>query len=466
MANGGSVTLTSPVPVGSAGVTWARFRCATDSTTPTGLALDGEVEDYRIQIQPDPAVTATDFGDNPDSSNAQAYADLQTLLANNGPSHVLVAGGPYLGGCVDSDLGTAQDLNAVADDSNAAAGPATIMGTCATANDDEDGVSFNALMREGQAMDLTVTASPVAACLLNAWIDYNRDGDFADAGEQLVSDANLAAGASMNLTNVIPVGTAGNTWARFRCSTQTGLGPEGPAADGEVEDYRVEIQPDPATTAADFGDAPDTTNAEGVTDYSTVLDNNGPSHLLNPGGPYLGACVDSDDGTAQALDALADDGAVATGPTVTLGTCAVANEDEDGLEFMSPLNRGSSVRARITTGPDAGCFLNLWIDFDMDGVFNNTDEHVIADVMQAAGLTQDHLIQVPLAATEGDSYVRLRCSSDPGLGPTGPASDGEVEDYLATISAVLIIPVLTPLGLMLMAALLLLLAYRRLSFRG
>ena len=461
LANGGTVTLNSMVPVGSAGMTWARFRCASSSTTPTGLALDGEVEDYRIQIQPDPAVTATDFGDNPDSSNMQAYADLQTLLDNNGPAHVLVAGGPYLGTCVDSDLGTAQDLYAQADDSNAAAGPATVMGICATAGDDEDGVSFNALLREGQAMDVTVTASPAAACLLNAWIDYNRDGDFEDAGEQLVTDANLAAGASMNLTNAIPSGSAGNTWARFRCSTQTGLGPEGPAADGEVEDYRVEIQPDPASTAADFGDAPDTSNAEGTGDYSTILDNNGPSHLLNPGGPYLGACVDSDDGNAQAMDALADDGAVATGPTVTLGTCAVANEDEDGLEFMSPLNRGSSVRARITTGPDAACLLNLWIDFDQDGVFNNMDEHVIADVSQAAGLTVDHRIQVPYGATEGDSYVRLRCSSDPGLGPTGPASDGEVEDYLATISAVLIIPTLSPAGTGLLLLMLLWMVWRR-----
>ncbi len=459
VAAAGNATLTNTIPTGSAGVTWARFRCSSHTVGPVGLALDGEVEDYRVQIQPDPAVTATDFGDAPDTSPATGYADLQTQLDNNGPAHVLLSTGPWLGSCVDSDTGTAQDLYATADDQNPAAGPTVVNGTCS--NGDEDGVQFNSLIQEGLALDITVTASTNAACLLNAWIDYNRDGDFMDAGEQLVTDAPLAAGGSLNITSVVPAGTAGNTWARFRCSTQTGLSPRGPAADGEVEDYRIEIQPDPTTTAADFGDAPDSSNAEGVTDYSTVLANNGPSHVLVAGGPYLGACVDSDDGNSQALDALADDGAVATGPTVTLGTCAVANQDEDGLEFMSPLNRGTSVRARITTGPDADCNLNLWIDFNMDGSFLGPDEHVINDVLQTAGTTVDHRIQIPYTATEGDTYVRLRCSSDPGLGPTGPASDGEVEDYLATISAVLIIPATGPVALLLLATLILLLAWRR-----
>ena len=459
LPGGGSVNLNAVVPVGSAGITWARFRCSTESTRSTGLALDGEVEDYRIEIQPDPTVTATDFGDNPDSSGGEAYADLQTLLDNNGPSHVLIPGGPYLGHCVDSDLGTAQDLYALTDDQSGAAGAGTTMGTCEVEGDDEDGVQFNALLREGMAMDVTVTVSPSAGCLLNAWVDYNHDGDFLDMGEHLVTDVNLAAGASIDLNNIMPLGTAGNTWTRFRCSTQTGLGPNGPAPDGEVEDYRVEIQPDPTATATDFGDAPDSSNAEGVADYSTILDNNGPSHVLRPGGPYLGACVDSDDGTAQGLDALADNN-VATGPDLTLGVCAVPNEDEDGLEFLGPLHRGSSVRARIITGPDAACLLNLWIDFDMNGVFNNSDEHVIADVLQEAGQAINYTIPVPLEAAEGESYVRLRCSTDPGLGPTGPASDGEVEDYIVSIAGVLSIPALNSYGLLILVAFLTLLALR------
>ena len=39
-------------------------------------------------------------------------------------------------------------------------------------------------------MDVTVTC-PGGTCYLNAWIDWNADGDFDDSGEKLFAD-NLA----------------------------------------------------------------------------------------------------------------------------------------------------------------------------------------------------------------------------------------------------------------------------------
>ena len=51
----------------------------------------------------------------------------------------------------------------------------------------------------------------------------------------------------------VPVGTAGAITFRFRLSTQRGLGPTGPAPDGEVEDYVVTVgrQADLAITKSD-----------------------------------------------------------------------------------------------------------------------------------------------------------------------------------------------------------------------
>ena len=77
--------------------------------------------------------------------------------------------------------------------------------------------------------------------LLDAWIDFNRDGDFLDAGEKIASNVVVVAGTNLVSTNVPATATAGASYARFRVSTAGNLGPVGPADDGEVEDYRVNI---------------------------------------------------------------------------------------------------------------------------------------------------------------------------------------------------------------------------------
>ncbi len=81
---------------------------------------------------------------------------------------------------------------------------------------------------------------------------------------------------NFNVPNVV---TAAATGARFRCSTQRGLGPTGQASDGEVEDYMVTI----AQQSRDFGDAPDASPGIGVGNYSTTVADNGPSHLIVAG---------------------------------------------------------------------------------------------------------------------------------------------------------------------------------------
>ena len=65
--------------------------------------------------------------------------------------------------------------------------------------DDEDGVllgAFNPL----SVTQVEVTAS--AAGLLDAWIDFNLDGDFDDPGEQIFASQQLVEGA--NAFEVVP----------------------------------------------------------------------------------------------------------------------------------------------------------------------------------------------------------------------------------------------------------------------
>jgi hypothetical protein len=104
----------------------------------------------------------------------------------------------------------------------------------------DDGVTFNSAVLVSGQSQVTIRAS--AAGRLDAWIDFNRDGVWT-ANEKIFDNVVLVAGENV-LTFSTPVGAnaaAGESFARFRFSSTGGLLPNGPATDGEVEDYRVNI---------------------------------------------------------------------------------------------------------------------------------------------------------------------------------------------------------------------------------
>ncbi|HXG48677.1 MAG TPA: GEVED domain-containing protein, partial [Methylomirabilota bacterium] len=80
---------------------------------------------------------------------------------------------------------------------------------------------------------------------LDAWIDFNRDGDFSDAAEQIFTGVPVVPGVNTLAFTVPANAQEGPTFARFRLSRQGGLKPSGPAPDGEVEDYSPRITAPP-----------------------------------------------------------------------------------------------------------------------------------------------------------------------------------------------------------------------------
>ncbi|MEZ5534065.1 MAG: IPTL-CTERM sorting domain-containing protein [Thiolinea sp.] len=177
-----------------------------------------------------------DYGDAPDSPEAgAAEPDYPTLLSSGGARHQLGTD-VYLGQCVDSDVGdTAQD--AISDD-NLNSTPS--WGTCSESGD-EDGVIFDTLRVGEQDIKVTVTASQ--SCYLNAWVDWDADGSWEGANEKVFADKLLAGGTNTLTLSVPTSAKAGDTYTRFRCSTEGGDEITGDAADGEVEDYKVRIEP-------------------------------------------------------------------------------------------------------------------------------------------------------------------------------------------------------------------------------
>ncbi len=379
------------------GPTYARFRCTTDVVDgPVGLASDGEVEDYRVRLGP-----PLDFGDAPDPTYA-------TLITNTGASHVL-GSDVYLGACVDAEFDGQPAFAANDDDVNAGS---PVFGTC-TENDDEDGVAFTTDLLAGETAEVEVVAN--AACTLSAWVDFNADGDWTDAGEDLFpSGQSLAAGPNV-LNFTVPAGAAeGFTHARFRCTTGGALSFDGPAPNGEVEDYRVSIG-----HHLDLGDAPDP-------GYPTLLASAGASHVLGSD-VYLGACVDAESDGQPTATATGDD--LSIGSPV-YGSC-IRDSDEDGVGFVTPLYPGGTTK--IVVRAHAACTLSGWVDFNGDGDWLDGGESLFPSGEPVTAGLNPLSFEVPVGAVQDTTYARFRCTTDGAVGPTGEASDGEVEDYRVVI---------------------------------
>jgi len=162
-----------------------------------------------------------DYGDAP--------SPYPTLTADNGAYHV-IANSLYLGDGVDADPDGQPGVTALGDDNDG--------------NDDEDGVVFMSAIAPGATADVTVESS--GSGMLNAWLDFNLDGDWGDVGEQIFTNESLSAGINA-ISFTVPGGSSiGVSFARFRFSTQGNLDFLGSAPDGEVEDHPLVIT-DPDT---------------------------------------------------------------------------------------------------------------------------------------------------------------------------------------------------------------------------
>ncbi len=389
----GTYTLSFPVPTtASNGTAQARFRLSSHTGIPqTGLAYDGEVEDYAIEIS---KPVDLDWGDAYDSWQSPVYP---TLYANNGACHVIDPS-IFLGAGVDAEPDGQPNLPANGDDTNASyPGIPYPPG-------DEDGVTFTTPLQPGGYAGVDVVASK--AGILDAWIDFNNDGDWADTGEQIFTHTVLSAGTN-SLLFAVPLTAVQNNpaVARFRYSSAGVASYTGLASDGEVEDYLVDIE-SIEEQGTDFGDSPFVPE--------TILPQ-GARHTI-VAGVVLGAAIDAETDGQPDPQALGDD---------------IANlPDEDGIAFTSKIVAGTNATVDVVAGVLGGK-LDAWIDFDADGAWSPGEQIFISQSV-SAGI--NHLsFLVPQPAALGTTFARFRISTAGGLAPIGGATDGEVEDYMVEL---------------------------------
>ena len=193
--------------------------------------------DYRgalVQVLEPRTMLTIDLGDAP--------SPYPTTLAENGASHG--NSGPTLRADRDAEGDGAHSANADGDGA------------------DDDGVTLGTIQvgTLGAAATVTVTGAPSGA-KLDAWIDFNGDGHWGGAGEQIAASVAVVNGVNTITFDVPSTAQDGQTFARFRLSTAGALGVTGAAADGEVEDYAVTITPPAATTGVFGGQNTVTTGA-------------------------------------------------------------------------------------------------------------------------------------------------------------------------------------------------------------
>ncbi|MBP7053172.1 MAG: cadherin-like domain-containing protein [Phycisphaerae bacterium] len=160
--------------------------------------------------------TLFDWGDAPDSNYL-------TLRASNGAYHAIVSG-VHLGASVDAESDGQPTPNDLGDDQ--------------LDGDDEDGVFFLTPLLPGEVAVMEILAS--TSGYVDAWIDFDGDGTWNQLTDQILTSEPVTSGSNM-LSVAIPASARLDipTHARFRFSSQGGLSPDGPASDGEVEDYHV-----------------------------------------------------------------------------------------------------------------------------------------------------------------------------------------------------------------------------------
>lgn len=323
----------------------------------------------------------------------------------------------------------------------------------------------------GQSYTLGIQTTAASTQNYAAWIDFNNDGVFNNTTERIFT-ATSVLNTSGNV--VIPGGATLNTPLRMRVSADYDFSAAPlPCADldfGQAEDYTIMVTQNTNPPVAAFT-AANTTTCNGTvcfTDLSTNIptgwfwdfgDGNtslqqNPCYTYVADGTYTisltaSNAFGSDNQTTVNYITVNTAGQVAPAscsPTTISYCCGygvtnvnfntILNPTPDASEgykdfsctYQTTISEGNGYPLTITTGVSNAQDTRVWIDFNNDGVFNNTNE-LIMDAPNSFNPTINYL--VPTGAVL-NTPLRMRVSSDVvGTAQSGCTNNdfGQTEDY-------------------------------------
>ena len=308
------------------------------------------------------------------------------------------------------------------------------------------------------------------------WIDYNKDGDFTDAGENVVSGVNGKTAVTASFT---PPSSASGVTTRMRVAMKYNQAVTAPCtniASGEVEDYTVTIAggiDNVAPTAnangaysADAGMAISMSSAGSTDSDGTIASYSwnfgdgtatstgaNPSHTYTTAGNYTVTLIVTDnDGATDTSTTTATINAVggATYCSVTgggtyewiagvavggLNNTSTQDNYKDNTHLTANLTAGAN-SITLTPGYDNGTYTEhwaVWIDYNGDGDFVDAGENVVSGVSGKGAVTAT--ITPPASALGVTTRMRVAMKYNQAVtAPCTNIASGEVEDYTVTIS--------------------------------
>ncbi|WP_275315114.1 GEVED domain-containing protein [Tenacibaculum bernardetii] len=360
----------------------------------------------------------------------------------------------------------------------------TISNTSTGGNGYSDFTSISTTLAKGSSNTITITPRWTGTTYdegYGVFIDYNQDGDFSDAGETVYTKAPSKTTPVVGSFTVPTSATTGET--RMRVVLKYNATPTACEASfeyGEVEDYTVVIGGAQADTTAPS--APASLSASSIAQTSLTLNWSASTDNVAVTGydVYQGAAkLGSSTGTStnitgltvataytfsvRAKDAAGNVSSSSNVVNVTtlsnqVSYCAskgnrstyewIDNVELGGMtnatagnggygDFTSKvatLGQGSSNPMVISAAFASTAYTEhwaVWIDFNQDGTFADSEKVVSGSSSSANNLTAT--VAVPSNATLGQTRMRVSMKYNAAQTACETFADGEVEDYTVNI---------------------------------
>ncbi len=306
------------------------------------------------------------------------------------------------------------------------------------------------------------------------WIDYNKDGDFEDAGEEVFAPASSTAAVSGNFTP--KADATGTTRMRVTMKYNGSPTPCEAFSYGEVEDYTVTFASTPAPVAAFTASTTTITAGQSVnfTDQSTNSPTSwswtftggspsgsttqNPSVTYNTAGTYNVSLTATNAGGSD----VETKNAYVTVNPAPVNYCA-SQGNNYSYEWISKVEingftkstAGSSYSdytsdvVNLSTGSNAVTltpgfssstyveFWKIWIDYNKDGDFTDAGEEVFAPASSSSAVSGSF---TPDALFSGQTRMRVSMKWNAAQTPCESFSYGEVEDYTVNVTRAPIMP--------------------------
>ncbi len=338
--------------------------------------------------------------------------------------------------------------------------------------------NLQAVVQQGQTYTLSIAPSSLTFQGLAAWIDFNGDNDFNDPGELVFTTSNLT-NTTQTTSVTIPLSSVVSSTVRMRIRASDSFIFNTPCQNipfGETEDYNVLILPGNTPPVADFTSST-TSTCNGLvqfTDLSTLAPTSwlwdfgdattstsqNPQHTYTASGSYTVQLIASNANGSDTLT-LPNYITVNLSASLTPISCLPATtqpvagfgitnvlfgginnpsqnaQNAGGYEDFSctiaNLTAGQTYPIQVTTNQPTTHNTRAWIDWNNDGVLNNTTELVLS---ANNSLITNGTVSIPSSAVL-NTPLRLRISSDYDLQPIPtPCADlvnGQAEDYAVII---------------------------------